>query len=155
VTLLAATAGLFVRRYGVAGRARAGDPGIPPARTTARTAVRAAVPVLLGAALLAGAVWVTMDSTRIRPADRATALSVVPAGAGTILVDLTSAERASTTFLLRVRHTDGTADQVDVTIKPGSTWSRRIQVPAGRVDVELYRPRDTAPYRTVYVAGTT
>jgi hypothetical protein len=84
-----------------------------------------------------------------------TALSVTPVGDTadhrTVLIGLTSGEKATTAFTVRVNGADDFESTVDVPLARAGSWKRTLTVPSGDVTVELYRPGESEPYRSAFL----
>jgi hypothetical protein len=148
VTVLATAFGYLRGRGAGFGGTRRSWPG-----TAAVT--RVAAPLALGVAVLAVATWVSFDSARTQAPAAVTALSVVPAGDTadhrTVVVGLTSGERAATDFTVRVDGADDFESTVDVALEHAGSWRRTLTIPSGDVTVELYRAGESEPYRSAFL----
>ena len=84
-----------------------------------------------------------------------TALSIVPTGDTadhrTVVVGLTSAEKSTTDFTVRVNGADDFESTVDVALKQAGRWQRTLTIPSGDVTVELYRAGESEPYRSAFL----
>ncbi|GAA0806222.1 DUF1616 domain-containing protein [Spirilliplanes yamanashiensis] len=114
-----------------------------------------ALPLVLAAAVLGGAAWLSFDSVRQSTATPVTALSVEETGrAGVnnlrpVAVTVTGLVEASGPYRLTVAGSDGVVAEdrtIDVT---AGTWTRTLLVPANdRIRIDLYRAGEAAPFRT-------
>jgi hypothetical protein len=137
----------------------AGTEQVPLSRAALRLG-----PLILAAILLAGSGYVALRAAQ-HSATPFTTLSMVPGdkpapvALGTarrdVLIEVTSAERADTSYTVRLSGQGGFSQTLSVQLPPGGYWSQTVQVPfPGRVTVDLFRGADTAaPYRTVFLAG--
>ena len=113
------------------------------------------LPLVLAAAVLGGAAWLSFDSVRQSTATPVTALSVEETGrAGVnnlrpVAVTVTGLVEASGPYRLTVAGSDGVVAEdrtIDVT---AGTWTRTLLVPANdRIRIDLYRAGEAAPFRT-------
>jgi hypothetical protein len=91
-----------------------------------------------------------------------TALALVPApapddrsGLRSVQLSVRCQEEHPTDYSLRVVVDQGVIQTFAVSLRPGGAWAQTLQVPsAGTVTAELFRGNDTAPYRSVHLAGT-
>jgi hypothetical protein len=135
-----------------------GDAGTAPRPGPGRFALRA-LPLLLAAAVLGGAVWLTMDSIRQNAAAPVTALSVGqigPTGANNlrpVAVTVTGLVRGSGPYRITVTNSTGVDTEVRTLDVPAGTWTGTLLVPAtDRISINLYRSGDAAPYRTTLLS---
>ena len=128
----------------------------PAAQPTLRplTFLVRALPLLLAVAVLGGAAWLSLASTRRDTEAAVTALSAVQSGpvttTGTRPVRVTvtglTAERAPWSIV--INSSDGKALQRRVLAERSGDWSATLLVTAtDRISVNLFRSGDAAPYR--------
>jgi hypothetical protein len=137
----------------------AGDDPAASRRARAFAATKTVLPLVLGLALLAGAGMLSISTARAQASRIGTALSVVPAQVPStaapdmraVRIQLTSGERATTRFVVRVTPDGGTGTDLPVAVARGGRWVHTVQVPAGLVTVTLYRPGTASAYRSVFL----
>ncbi len=143
-------------------RAAAGRPGAvavldrpaPRPIGPGRFAVRA-LPLLLAAAVLGGAAWLSLDSVRQSTTAPVTALSVGTPGARMannlrpVPVTVTGMVDASGPYRIAVTASNGADTEVRTLVADAAGgWAGTLLVPAGdRVAINLYRAGDAAPFR--------
>jgi uncharacterized membrane protein len=123
-------------------------------RMTARSAFWRLVPLALAVLLVAGAAALAVRSTAAGH-EPFTALSLVPAGdRPAVVVTVHCEEDGPVGYSLRVQGANGYQQTFVVTLQPGSTWSRTLDVPrTGTVTADLFKGTTAVPYRTVHLAG--
>jgi len=122
-------------------------------RMSVRSAVWRLVPLALAVLLVAGAAALAVRSTAAGR-EPFTALSVVPAGDRAVVLTVKCDEDGPVGYSLRVQGDDGYQQTFVVTLQPGSTWSRTLDVPrTGTVTADLFKGTTAVPYRTVHLAG--
>ena len=103
--------------------------------------------------LVAGAAALAVRSTAAGR-EPFTALSLVPAGDRAVVLTVKCEEDGPVGYSLRVQGDDGYQQTFVVTLQPGSTWSRTLDVPrTGTVTADLFKGTTAVPYRTVHLAG--
>jgi Protein of unknown function (DUF1616) len=130
-------------------------------RLTVRTAFWRLVPLALALLLVTGAAALAIRGTA---AGRQpfTALSLVPAADSApaqpnrrpVVLTVRCEENGAVGYALRVAGDDGYQQTFTVTLQPGGTWTRTLQVPVtGTVTADLFMGTTAVPYRTVHLAG--
>jgi hypothetical protein len=185
-TLVALIGAAARDRFGAAGRvaatavpaaavpAAAGRPGATAGRPRAvavlegpadRTATRPigpgrfalrALPLVLAAAVLGGAAWLSLDSVRQSAPATVTALSVGTPGAAVannlrpVPVTVTGMVGASGPYRIAVTASSGADTEVRTLVADATGgWHGTLLVPAqDRISINLYRAGDAAPFRT-------
>ena len=123
--------------------------------------LRQFLPLLLVAAVLAGASWLSFDTSRTVHDEVVTALSATPSGpvdaAGnrTVRVSASGLVAVDGPYTLSVTGPSGTPTvRRTVTVTGDGTWSEALRLPgAQRMTVSLYRAGDTTAYRTLYISA--
>lgn len=114
-----------------------------------------ALPLVLAAAVLGGAVWLSLDSVRQSTSAPVTALSVEETGSvgannlRPVAVTVTGMVAGSGPYRLVVTGSNGVDTEVRTVDVASGEWQGTLLVPAtDRVSINLYRSGDAAPYRT-------
>ena len=131
-------------------------------RLTVRTVFWRLVPLALALLLVTGAA-----ALAIRPTTAGrqpfTALSLAPAADSVatqpnrraVVLSVRCEENGDVGYALRVAGDDGYQQTFAVTLPPGGTWTRTLQVPVtGTVTADLFMGTTAVPYRTVHLAGS-
>jgi hypothetical protein len=119
------------------------------------------LPLVLVAAVLAGAGWLSFTTSRATHHTVVTALSAAPSGpvdaAGTraVRVSATGLLPAEGPYTIRVTGPTGaTTVQRTVPVTGDGTWNETLTLPGGqRMTVTLYRTGDTTAYRTLFISA--
>ncbi|WP_158647439.1 hypothetical protein [Actinoplanes sp. ATCC 53533] len=135
----------------------------PTAREKARRRrlLRQFLPLVMVAGVLAGASWLSFDTSRAIHDTVVTALSATPpgpvdaAGNRTVRVSATGLLASDGPYTVSVTGPTGTATvKRTVAVTGDGTWSETLSLPgAQRMTVSLYRSWDTTAYRTLYVSA--
>jgi hypothetical protein len=133
-----------------------GRPGKLPLRRIARQLV----PMVLVLAVLGGAGWLSVVSSRTSYDATVTALSATPpaladtAGNRTVVVTATGLVAAYGPYRMTVVEAGGVGTRtVPVPVPSGGTWTARLPVGRARTTLTLYRAGEAAAYRTLYIAA--
>ncbi len=159
---VAAVAGSAAARPGaVAVLTREGPADGTPVRPIGpgRFALRA-LPLLVAAAVLGGAAWLSLDSVRQSTPGPVTALSVGRPGAPMannlrpVPVTVTGMVGASAPYRVAVTASNGADAEVRTLVADATGgWAGTLLVPANdRVSINLYRAGDAAPFRTTLLS---
>jgi hypothetical protein len=119
------------------------------------------LPLVLVAGVLAGASWLSFDTSRATHDTVVTQLSATPpgrvnaAGNRTVRVSATGLVAAEGPYTVSVTGPSGAATvKRTVEVNEDGTWSETLSVPAAqRMTVGLFRWGDTTAYRTLYLSA--
>jgi hypothetical protein len=146
--------GVAVLTAEASAEALAGGPAEGTPVGPGRFALRA-LPLLLAAAMLGGAVWLSLDSVQRSTSAPVTALSATETGtAGAnnlrpVRVTVTGMVASSGPYRLSVTGSNNVDTEVRTLDVTAGSWQGTLLVPAtDRVSIRLYRSGDAAPYRT-------
>jgi hypothetical protein len=121
--------------------------------------VRQLLPMVLVVAVLAGAGWLSFDSSRSSYDQTVTALSAAPPGdadaSGNRQVTITVSGLIAADGPYRIEVLNGTAPAVTRTVAAGNatSWTITVSIGLDRATVNLLRAKDTAAFRTLYIAA--
>lgn len=126
-----------------------------------RRLLRQFLPLVMVAGVLAGASWLSFDTSRATHDTAVTALSATPpgpvdgAGNRTVRVSATGLLASDGPYTVSVTGPAGTATvKRTVAVTRDGTWSETLSLPGTqRMTVSLYRSWDTTAYRTLYVSA--
>lgn len=126
-----------------------------------RRLTRQLLPLVLVAAVLTGAGWLSFDTSRATHDTVVTALSATPpgpvdtAGNRTVRVSATGLVAAEGPYTISVTGPSGAATvKRTVSVTGDGTWSETLSVPAARrTTVSLFRWGDTTAYRTLQISA--
>jgi hypothetical protein len=130
----------------------------PPKPPVARI-VRQLLPMVLVLAVLGGAGWLSFGSSRSSYDQTVTALSAAPPGdadaSGLRAVTITVSGLIAADGPYRIEVLNGTATTVTRTVAAGAatSWTTTVSIGLNRATVSLFRAKDTAAYRTLYIAA--
>jgi hypothetical protein len=133
----------------------------PEERAGRRRLLRQFLPLVLCAAVLGGASWLSFHTSRATHDTVVTALSAKPSGpvnaAGnrTVVVTATGLLAGDGPYTVRATGTAGTTTvERTVAVTGDGTWSAALNLPAAqRMTVNLYRSGDTTAYRTLSLSA--
>ena len=130
-----------------------GAPAVQPTLRPLTFLVRA-LPLLLAGAVLGGAAWLSLDSSRRSTEATVTALSAVQSGPVTttgtrpVRVTVTGLTGERAPWSIVINSSDGKELQRRVLAERSGDWSATLLVTAtDRISVNLFRSGDAAPYR--------
>lgn len=123
---------------------------------------RQLVPLVLVAAVLGGASWLSLRSSHDSYDVTVTTLSaavpgpVSTTGTRVVAVSASGLVAADGPYTVRVSSADGVqTEKRSVAVPAGGTWTARLTMPGRqRMTVNLYRSGDTTAYRTLYIAAS-
>jgi hypothetical protein len=128
---------------------------------TRRRLLRQLLPLVVVAAVLGGASWLSFATSRDTHHTVVTALSAAPpgpvdsAGNRTVRVSATGLLAADGPYTIRVTGPAGTATvERTVAVTGDGSWSETLSLPGTRrLTVNLYRSGDTTAYRTLFISA--
>jgi hypothetical protein len=131
-------------------------------RAQRRKLVRQLLPLVLVAAILGGAGWLSLSTSRSTYGETVTTLSASPPapadgdGNRTVVLKATGLLDQDAPYKVTVSPVAGdTRASRQITIDANGEWTETVTVPAdNRVTVGLYRSGDDSAYRTVSIAAT-
>lgn len=136
-----------------------GAPAVQPTLRPLTFLVRA-LPLLLAGAVLGGAAWLSLDSSRRSTEATVTALSAVQSGPVTttgtrpVRVTVTGLTGERAPWSIVINSSDGRELQRRVLAERSGDWSATLLVTAtDRISVNLFRSGDAAPYRITLLGG--
>ncbi|MFI7542801.1 hypothetical protein [Actinoplanes sp. NPDC049599] len=135
--------------------------GTAEERARRRRLLRQFLPLVLVAAVLGGASWLSFDTSRATHDTVVTALSATPSGPvgsdgnRTVRVTATGLLAADGPYSVSVAGAAGTTTvRRTVAVTGDGTWSEELSMPgAQRMTVNLYRSEDTTAYRTLFISA--
>jgi hypothetical protein len=147
----------------LAGERRSTGGSLPPLRATGpvpvRRLARQLIPMVVVAAMLGGAAWLSVSSARRSYNVAVTALSAAPPGAAntaglrSVAVSATGLVPADGPYALVVTVPGGAETERRAVVPTGGTWTGQLTIGSDRTTVGLYRAGDATAFRTVYIAA--